>query len=212
MRPSSEVGGDYFDLLPMDNGRLGLALGDATGHGIPAALLISSVALAFQAQAAPEAMPEAVLAGMNRALCAFMGRQGTGGLIAGFVYGLFDRASATLHYSNAGMPHPWLLRAGGALERLDRGGMPLGLAAGQHYQRGLLRLHPGDLLFLRSDGLADQCDPRGEAYGEKKLLEWIASSHGMALEERADRLVEELLGYGQGQQHDDICFIFMHLN
>jgi serine phosphatase RsbU (regulator of sigma subunit) len=212
MRTSSEVGGDYYDFLELDEHRLGLALGDATGHGVPAAMLIASVAVAFHAQAAEGLAPAAVLAGMNQSLGRLVAdRSRRRGAFAGFFYGLVERESSLLRYTNAGMPAPWLFRRDGRLERLRRGGQLLGVEEGQAYLQGVLRLHPGDLLFLRSDGLEDQQDHAEEAFGEARLASWLQMRTAEDLEGLADELLEELTHFGGGQQSDDISFVFMRI-
>ncbi len=212
MRTSSEVGGDYYDFLEFDERRLGLALGDATGHGVPAAMLISSVAVAFHAQAADGLAPAQVLAGMNQSLGRLVAdRARRHGTFAGFFYGQVERDSGLLRYCNAGMPAPWLLRREGRLERLRRGGQLLGVEQGQSYLQGVLQLRPGDLLFLRSDGLEDQLDRQQESYGEERLAGWLQSRTDEGLEGLSDQLLDELTRFGEGAQSDDISFVFMRI-
>ena len=208
---SREVGGDYYDFLSPPDGQLGLALGDATGHGIPAALLISSVALAFHSQAAGGSPPELVLSEMNRALCSLVADHRPSGVFAGFIYAQFDPGTGILGFCNGGMPPPWVLRAGGRWERLRRGGFLLGMSEEGIYQRGMLRLRRGDLLFIRSDGLEDQENSREEEYGEARLLGWLKRSQHLGLEKLSDRLIEEIAGFSGGNREDDISFVFMRM-
>lgn len=212
MQTSSEVGGDYYDFFQLDGARLGLALGDATGHGVPAAMLISSVALAFRTQAAGGEAPAPVLAAMSQSLGRLIADRARGpGVFAGFFYAQFEPESALLRYCNAGMPAPWLLRRSGRLERLRRGGQLLGVGNEQAYLQGQLRLEPGDLLFLRSDGLEEQQDRHQEPFGEERLAGWLQERKDGDLEVLADRLLEELSHFGGGEQSDDISFVFMRI-
>ncbi|MCP4549138.1 MAG: PP2C family protein-serine/threonine phosphatase [bacterium] len=212
MQASSEVGGDYYGFLELLDDRLGLALGDATGHGVPAALLISTVAMVFHYQAKNGISPEYVLQGMNTDLMALpFTFDRSGGVFAGFVYALYDRNSSTLFYSNGGMPPPILLRADGNMERLSRGGLPLGLSADGQYSRGLLSLNPGDLLIMRSDGVEDQEDNKGDAFGEARLLKCLANRDSESLDDIADSLITTLKSYSGGELTDDISFILMRL-
>jgi len=212
MRTSSEVGGDYYDFLELDERRLGLALGDATGHGVPAAMLIASVAMAFHAQAADGQAPAPVLTGMCQSLGRLVAdRARRHGAFAGFFYGQVERDTALLRFCNAGMPAPWLFRRDGRMERLRRGGQLLGVEEGQVYLQGVLRLRPGDLLFLRSDGLEDQQDRQEEAFGEERLARWLQTRTEGDLEGLSDQLMEELTRFGQGSQDDDISFVFMRM-
>lgn len=212
---SSEVGGDYFDWLELPDRRVGLALGDASGHGIPAALLISSVALAFRSEAAGGATPERVLAAMNAGLSGLAAGSGDPARVFScFVYALYDPATGTLRYCNAGMPSPWLFRGDGSrVERLGRGGGPLGLDPAMRYRSGVLRLRPGDLLFLRSDGLEDQEDAAEIPYGDRRLAEYLEMQRRRAgsVDVLAEALMAELLAYAGGRSRDDISFVIMQL-
>lgn len=212
MLTSSEVGGDYYDFFQLDGARLGLALGDATGHGVPAAMLISSVALAFRTQAAGGEAPAPVLAAMSRSLGRLIADRARGpGVFAGFFYAQLERENTLLRYCNAGMPAPWLLRRSGRLERLRRGGQLLGVESDQAYLQGQLRLESGDLLFLRSDGLEEQQNPHQEPFGEERLAAWLRERKDGDLEVLADCLLEELAHFGGGEQSDDISFVFMRI-
>jgi sigma-B regulation protein RsbU (phosphoserine phosphatase) len=212
MITSSEVGGDYYDFLQLSDNQIGLALGDATGHGIPAALLISSVALAFHSHAAGGKPPERVLGDMNRSLCAMVDDADGRGTFAGFVYARYDAINFTLHYCNGGMPPPWVLRADGRIERLSRGGTLLGAKSNSRYRRGTLRLRPGDLLFIRSDGVEDQINGEEEPFGDARLLNWLETHRNGDLEKVADSLIETLQSFSAGGMSDDISFVFMRLN
>ena len=213
---SSEVGGDYFDWLELPGQRVGLALGDASGHGIPAALLISSVALAFRSEAAGGAPPERVLTAMNAGLASLAaGSDEPARVFSCFVYVLYDPSSGTLRYCNAGMPSPWLFRGDGSrIERLDRGGRPLGLDPTTRYRSGVLRGRPGDLLFLRSDGLEDQEDAAEIPYGSRRLQEFLELQREQAgsVDLLAEALMAELLAYAGGRSRDDISFVIMRLS
>jgi len=212
IQTSSEVGGDYYDFLDFDSRHLGLALGDATGHGVPAALLISTVASAFHTQAATRQRPAAVLDAMNRSLFRLVSNRSLQrGAFAGFVYALFERDQSLLRYCNGGMPAPWLLRADGSMERLHRGGHLLGFSEDHDYLQGVLKLHPGDLLFFRSDGVEDQENAIDGQFGEARLLEWLHERKDFNLERLSDQLMETLRQYSAGELDDDISFLFMRL-
>ncbi len=156
MEASHEVGGDYFDYFPLPDDRVGLAIADASGKGIPAALLMTQLRVAFRSEAAGGLAPESVIAHLNETAC---GRETSGNLVS-FFYGVYDPADGNLQYCNAGMNPPLLFRAGAPrVCELRRGGPMLGAAAGRAYRRGTLRLRPGDLLLAFTDGL-DRRDRR----------------------------------------------------
>ncbi len=213
IQTSSEVGGDYYDFLDLDSDKLGLAIGDATGHGVPAALLISTVASAFHTQASGGQNPSGVIEAMNRSLFHLVSdRSLQRGAFAGFVYALFDRRSSLLRYCNGGMPSPWLLRADGRVERLHRGGHLLGFAENHRYQEGVVRLAAGDLLFFRSDGVEDIEDRNGSEFGEQRLLAWLQDRQEEELNGLSDQLLATLKTYSSGELNDDISFMFMRLD
>jgi serine phosphatase RsbU (regulator of sigma subunit) len=209
---SSEVGGDYYDFLTLGRNRVGLALGDATGHGVPAALLISSVAIAFHNQAADGRQPDQVLGLMNRDLCRVLSHHDQSGIFAGFVYALFDGDTSCLSYCNGGMPAPWIFRSRGHIERLSRGGAWLGLDSDNYYHRGILKLNKGDLLFIHSDGLEDQENREEEMFGEQRLIELIKSQRHLDLESLSDTIIKELTSFSRGDLTDDMSFLFMRLS
>ena len=212
IQTSSEVGGDYYDFIEFESGKLGVALGDATGHGVPAALLISSVASTFHTQASRGHPPAQVLDVMNRSLFRLVSdRSLQRGAFAGFVYALFDAEDGLLSYCNGGMPSPWLLRADGRLERLHRGGHLLGFSEEHSYHQGVLRLHPGDLLFIRSDGVEDQEHALEGRFGETRLFNWLQDRKSLSLESISDQLLDTLKRFSQGGLDDDISFLFMRV-
>src|SRR5215208_4832988 len=155
-QPAREVGGDFYDFLELKDGRLGLVVGDATGKGIPAALVAEATShmLRVVAQAFGSVSPGEVLARVNQTLLA---RIPTNMFVTCF-YAILDPESATLSYTNAGHNLPYLYRGGNAQELRARG-MPLGLMAGMGYEEKETTLESGDGALLYSDGLVEAHDP-----------------------------------------------------
>ena len=169
-RTANEVGGDYYDFQRLDDGRLGVLMGDASGHGIAAGLLmaISNATLKTAIDLDPE--PRAVAALLNSALC----RTGDRRAFMTLFYGLLDPATGTFDYVCAGHPFPILRRAGGELIELGRGTLPLGMRPALELTQSQITIEPGDLLVLYTDGLPEAVDgPAGESFSFQRLKDLL---------------------------------------
>jgi serine phosphatase RsbU (regulator of sigma subunit) len=205
-QPAREVGGDFYDFHFLSEGRLGVVVGDATGKGVPAALVMSTTCgmLQLAAQALDSSSPGEVLERVNETLLARI----PANMFVTCFYCILDPNSATLSYANAGHDLPYVLRgSGGDCEELRARGMPLGIMPGMRYEEKETILNSGEAALLYSDGLVEAHDPEGEMFGFPRLRALIAK-HG---EERAlrDFLMEELYSFvGEGwEQEDDITLL-----
>jgi len=175
-RTANEIGGDYHDFVPLSDQRLALAVGDASGHGIGAGLVMAIASATFRSALDKDPYPRTALEDLNRVLCQTGGRRA----FMTFFYGLLEPQSGALTFAIAGHPFPLLRRASGGLEELGRGGLPLGLKLGVEIHQGHTTLAPGDLLVLYSDGLPESVPGiSGEAFGFEKLAE-LAAAGGTA--------------------------------
>jgi serine phosphatase RsbU (regulator of sigma subunit) len=202
-RPAREVGGDFFDFLELEDGRLGLVVGDATGKGVPAALVMSTTCGMLRAVAqASDYSPGEVLERVNEALTARI----PANMFVTCFYGILDPSSGSFAYANAGHDLPFR-RHGGDAEELRARGMPLGLMPGMSYEEKEVILQAGESALFYSDGLVEAHDPQGEMFGFPRLQAFIAE-HG---EEGSlvDLLLEELYSFaGEGwEQEDDITLL-----
>jgi serine phosphatase RsbU (regulator of sigma subunit) len=201
-QPAREVGGDFYDfhLLPED--RLGLVVGDATGKGVPAALVMSTTCGMLRFAAQGSSSPGQMLQGVNEVLFPNI----PSNMFVTCFYGVLDPKSGHLVYANAGHDLPYLHRDRDA-EELRARGMPLGLMPGMSYEEKETILHAGEAAFLYSDGLVEAHDPQGGMFGFPKLRALIAE-HG---QERSlgELLLEELYSFtGEGwEQEDDITLL-----
>ncbi len=165
--PVREIGGDYFDVLPLEAGRLALAIGDVMGKGVPAALLAANLKACLRAQVqAGGVAPEQTIARVNRLFWDVTPK----GLFASLFFGVFDFEAGVFEYVNAGHEHPLLVRADGGFD-LGTGGTVLGLVEASTYERGRARFERDDLFVFFSDGLTDRANVRGEMYGVDRLRE-----------------------------------------
>jgi serine phosphatase RsbU (regulator of sigma subunit)/predicted ester cyclase len=203
-RPAREVGGDFYDFHLLSDGRLGLVTGDATGKGMPAALVMSTTCgmLQLAAQALDSSSPGEILSRVNETLLARIPPN----MFVTCFYAILDPSSGRLLYANAGHDLPYLWR-GGEAEELRARGMPLGIMPGMSYEEKEIVLDAGEAALFYSDGLVEAHDPKGEMLGFPRLRALVAE-HG---EERSlgDFLLEELYSFvGEGwEQEDDITLL-----
>jgi len=158
-RTANEVGGDYYDLTLLPDGRFSLMVGDASGHGMAAGLVMAIANATLKTALDLDPSPERVLALLNRTLC----RTGTKRTFMSVFYAVLTPATGEMEYVCAGHPFPLLRRAGSAVEELGCGGFPLGLREPLEVVRHTVTLEPGDLLVLYTDGLPEALDAQGQA-------------------------------------------------
>jgi serine phosphatase RsbU (regulator of sigma subunit) len=204
-QPAREVGGDFYDFFDLEEGRVGVAVGDATGKGMPAALAVTATCsmLRAVAQTLGSSAPGEVLERINETLLARI----PANMFVTCFYAVVDPHSASLSYANAGHNLPYLRRRGGDCEELRAREMPLGLMPGMSYEQTETVLDAGEGVQFYSDGLVEAHDPKGEMFGFPRLRALVAE-HG---EERSlgDFLMEELYTFvGEGwEQEDDITLL-----
>jgi len=168
--PCRTVGGDYYDFVPYKDGRLALVVGDVSGKGLPAALLMSSLQARVQMLRETNPDPGTAVTILNRSLAE---RCPLGKFIT-FFYALLDVKSGLLKYSNAGHNYPLLLRAGGSVEQLSGSGMVMGIFPSVYYEVRETTLEPGDLLALYSDGVTEASTAKGVEFGEDGLTQFLS--------------------------------------
>ena len=201
-QPAREVGGDFYDFLELADGRLGVVVGDATGKGVPAALMMASTRSTLRAVAQACESPGDALRRVNDPLATDI----PSNMFVTCFYAILDPHSGRLSYANAGHDLPYLHRNGEA-EELRARGMPLGLMAGMSYEEGEVSLGEGGCVLFYSDGLVEAHDPEGDMFGFPRLRRLVAE-HG---QERmlVDFLMGELTSFtGEGwEQEDDITLL-----
>ncbi len=202
-QPAREVGGDFYDFLELDDGCLGLVVGDATGHGMPAALVMATARSMLRAVAQTSKSPGEVLRRANDPLFTDIPPS----MFITCFYAILDPKSGRLLYANAGHDLPYLHR-GGNVEELRARGMPLGLMPDMSYEEQEITLEAGDSALFYSDGLVEAHDlQRREMFGFPRLRALVAE-HGKD-GSLGDLLLEELYSFtGDGwEQEDDITLL-----
>jgi predicted ester cyclase len=202
--PAREVGGDFYDFLELEDGRVGLVVGDATGKGMPAALVMATTRGMLRAVVQSVESPGEVLARVNEALVAEIPQN----MFVTCLYAILEPKSGSLRYANAGHDLPYLRHHGGGdAEELRARGLPLGLMPNMPYEEKEAVLAPGDNALFYSDGLVEAHDPQREMFGFARLRGLVAehAEEGSLV----DFLMEELYSFvGEGwEQEDDITLL-----
>ena len=202
--PAKEVGGDLYDYFPLDDRRAVLAIADVSGKGIPAALLVSTVASTVRAFADGKLSPKSVVEQVNRAAV----RSSAAGKFVTFFYAELDHAAGSLLYVNAGHNYPRLRRASGEMVSLEVGGTPLGLFEGMPYEEASLEFRPGDSLLLFSDGISEAVDSFQQEYGEERLEELWKQHGSEPAAAMLDRAYNDVIQFrGAAAQNDDMTMV-----
>jgi serine phosphatase RsbU (regulator of sigma subunit) len=201
-RTANTIGGDYYDFLALDDGRLVLVMGDASGHGIAAGLLMaianSALKLGFDADPDP-----ATAAGLvNRALCRTGGRRSFMTLFCG----VLEPESGRMRFVCAGHPFPFLRKADGGITELGTGALPLGIRMELDLELHEAVIAPGDTLLLYTDGVVETLDRAGESFGFERLQKGLAP--GGPNQAIHDRVLRELdLFRGDEPVYDDCSLV-----
>jgi len=205
MIPMSAVGGDFYDVLQLENGSLAVAVGDVTGHGVPAALLMALTVTLLRAEARRLDSPAEVLQAVNREL---MQVNDTGYFVTA-LYGILHDSDGKFHYARAGHSVPLLLDAARQPVEVGHGvGHPLGLFEEMLVDEASLDLVPGSMLLLYTDGVTEAVDAQGEFFGDERLLAALQSSSGTGPDQTCEAIWSALRAYQAGaSQEDDVTLL-----
>lgn len=204
-QPAAGVGGDCFDALAFSRTRLALSIADVVGKGIPAALLMSNLQAAVRAFATEAARPDELCQQVNRILCGNIAE----GRFISFFYCVIDSDLGVLTYANAGHYLPILIRADGAVERLDRGGAVLGVFPDTMYEQGQTALAAGDRLILFTDGITEARSAADEEFGESRLIDFASANRTCSAPALQARLADAVATFAGGTFQDDATLIVL---
>jgi sigma-B regulation protein RsbU (phosphoserine phosphatase) len=200
--PASEVAGDFYDFLELENGALGVFIADVSGHGVPAALVASMLKIALATQSEHTASPARILTALNTLFCGRLERQF---ITASYVY--IDPAAGTLVVASAGHPPP-ILRSREGVEEIIANGVVLGRFRDVRYEEVTLPFAPGDTLVLYTDGVTETMNRDAAMWGDQRLLAAIAA-HGGSAGTLATTIISDVAGWRgvTGAPDDDVTLI-----
>jgi sigma-B regulation protein RsbU (phosphoserine phosphatase) len=196
------LGGDCYNFIPFENNRLALVVGDASGKGLAAALMIANVqsSLGTAALFTGDDLV-ALLQVVNRQAYA----SSSDDRYATLFYGVFDESTRTLRYVNAGHNPPVVIRRDGSMHWLETGGAPVGLFADSEYREGIVKLETGDLLIAFTDGIIEAANQDGEEWGVRGLLKAVACAVQRSQDtgDLVKRIFHSMDEFSNGHQNDD---------
>ena len=204
--PFYEIGGDYYDFIERDDGRLVIALGDVSGKGTAAALLMSSLHAAIHAQSASHNTLSATISAVNR----YLADNIPANRFVTLFYAELDPDSGALSFLNAGHNPPLIVHSAGTVEQLASGGLPLGIKPDAEYREGRTQLQHGDVLVIYSDGVTEAVSPTGEEFGATRLYEVVSRNIEASAAGIRDRIESSLTKFAQGTSAaDDITLVIV---
>ena len=196
------VGGDIYDFIPLQDGRMGLVIGDVTDKGVPAALVMATTRTTLRTMATQTYDPGDVLARANESLVPVI----PPAMFVTCFYGVLNPATGDIVYANAGHNLPYVRTSNGVVE-MRATGMPLGLMTGMNYEVAHARLNPGETVLLTSDGIVESHDGAGDMFGFPRLID-LVSKH-----QTNDDLITTILDQLEqfrgedGEQEDDVTMV-----
>ena len=204
--PATEVGGDFFDVFMLDERRIGFVMADVSGKGVPAALFMALTRSVLRVIAMEGLPPDEVLAQVNR----FISEDNETCMFVTTYYGILDTETGEVAYANGGHIPPSLIKhSNGSVEAIPLAkGVALGLIENYSFNLSRIRMAPGDILFLYTDGIIETPGPEDEEYGTERLNEFLSNNRQTALEEIGSRIAEEVRVFSEGRdQFDDLTFL-----
>lgn len=202
--PARHVGGDYYDFLELGHERLGLVIGDISGKGIAAALLMANLQANFRSQCAIALdEPLRLLHSVNQLFCA----NTADAAFATLFFAEYDNATRRLRYANCGHLPPLLLHSDGSLDRLQATATILGAFKDWDCSLSECQLSPGDALLLYTDGVTESFNPSDEEFGEARLIDTLRRHHHLNSQSLLSAIIDEVRRFSPHDQHDDITLI-----
>jgi phosphoserine phosphatase RsbU/P len=205
-RPARHVGGDYYDVRQVDDGGVHLVLGDVSGKGMPAALLVSTLHSAMRLLAGSRPFDGDLVASLNQHIVS----SSASNKFITMMAAKLDPETGIVNYVNAGHNPPLLVRRGGGVEELPAGGLPLGILASALYRVGRIELQAGDLLCIFSDGITECAKPEGEEFGARRLSDLLRGVGSRPLGEVIRRIDRAVVDFAAGgPQGDDQTVVLL---
>lgn len=204
--PAQLVGGDYYDYIRAHNDKMGICLGDVSGKGLPASILMANLQATLRGQTISCDSPQTCLTNSNRLLYHCTDPE----KFATLFCGVLDTRNHLLKFSNAGHEPPFLMSGDKPVQRLKTGGLVLGIMEEFQFEEGAVQLEPGDILTVYSDGVVDAVNIYDEAFGEERLLEIVSANRHKQVGAIIDSIVEQVQTHaGEAPQIDDITIVIV---
>ncbi len=204
--PAQVVGGDYYDFIPMNDSRIAICLGDVTGKGLPASLLMANVQATLRSQSFIHTSAQKCVERSN----AFLFQSTSAEKFVTLFYGILDFGQHTFSFSNAGHDHPFLIQLDQQLVRLKTGGIMLGMMETFPFEEETLSLDSGSLLVMYSDGIAEAMNANHEQFGEQRIAEVLQSHQALPAAQIADALMHAAKTHtGTAPQSDDMTIVVL---
>jgi phosphoserine phosphatase RsbU/P len=205
-RPANTVGGDFYDVLPLPDGRLIVTLGDVAGKGSPAALLMALLLAVLRTLVEERLEASALAERLNVQIC----RHSPGSRFITLFYAVYNPATGALSYVNAGQNPPFIRRGDGRIERLTATGVALGMFDGSTFKQSETHVSPGDLLVLYSDGVTEAEDPEGRPFEESGLQEVVARHASESPAELGGRVLKAVEAHANNSRFaDDLTILIL---
>lgn len=202
--PAQQVGGDYFDFIPVEGNRLAICLGDVSGKGLPASLLMANLQATLRSQTLLETAPSESIRRSNQLLY----RSTDPEKFATLFYGILDFESHQLTFSNAGHENPFLYGTNSSPVRLETGGTVLGVVENFPFEEEAVSVNPGDTLVVFSDGITEAFDTTDDQFGEERLAKIIAKHKDESALAITNCIIDEVKRHaGSAPQADDLTLV-----
>jgi len=205
-QPTDDVGGDYYDIVPLSDGTWLFCVADVAGHGVPAALSAAMLKALLMQAAEQGSSPAATLAYINRRFTAVS-------LVGDFITMCVVRAgtqTGLLEFASAGHEPAWLLSPDGATRELSATGIPLGIQKDAKWDEVAIHLMEGHRLLLTTDGVSETYNPQGKMFGRTRIATLFADCRQLSLERTVERIRDSLTSYRNGKpSHDDVTAVLM---
>jgi sigma-B regulation protein RsbU (phosphoserine phosphatase) len=203
-QPARQVGGDLYDVIPLDGKRVGLVIADVSDKGMPAALYMGLTRSLIRAEATHSDSPREILLSVHRLLMAIT--EAT--MFVTIFQGVLDPVGGSFRYARAGHDRPLHFRPGGDCRFLEGAGMALGIADPVPLQEVEVNIRPGDLLVLYTDGITDATSPSGERFGVERLVEMVCAAGEASAEDLHEQIFSSVNAFQAGtEQYDDMALV-----
>jgi sigma-B regulation protein RsbU (phosphoserine phosphatase) len=210
MITAKEVGGDFYDFFVIDNDRLGVVIGDVSGKGVPAAMLMAVCRTLLKATALKSIPPDQCLKAVNNILVG----ESLSSMFVTVFYGVLNTRNGTVEYCSGGHNAPYILHQDGQVKQIENtGGLAVGAMEDIEYESKMMIVQPGESLFLYTDGVTEAVNQNEDQFEEKRLEEALAKLHELPVTDIVNRVVEDVQAFAEGApQADDItCLAIRYL-